>query len=344
VVALIDCKNVNQAPLDLFPEDINPGLTLRRSGPLFANVGLTLRSKRAEEMSPKDFAVVLQRAATAVGGIDALRSQLGVPLSALRRWMDGSSAAPTHVFLRAVDILTAHVERGRFEINRATTDRVRAEHERIVRDTHVIGKRLTDTLAQSLEIRRESLAILQEALRLRARRYVSVNEPPRLPSHQPLVILDPAFLPGDMSALLAATLKAALIAAETDLGNIQLRDTDGSLYIAAQRGFESSFLDFFAKVKGDESACGMAMNQQKQVVIADVRTHPLFAGMPAGQAMLEAGSRAVASTPLIDETSGMLMGMVSTHHRAIGPRADDELALLGVVAKRAASWLEPVLS
>lgn len=49
----------------------------------------------------------LQRAAELVGGRQALRGLLGVSLRELEAWLDGVEPAPTHVFLKAVDIIAA---------------------------------------------------------------------------------------------------------------------------------------------------------------------------------------------------------------------------------------------
>lgn len=61
-------------------------------------------------------------------------------------------------------------------------------------------------------------------------------------------------------------------------GNIQLADPDtGALRIAAQRGFGPEFVEYFATVTDDGSACGRAARRHAQVVITDVTTDPGFA-------------------------------------------------------------------
>ena len=102
----------------------------------------------------------------------------------------------------------------------------------------------------------------------------------------PPVALD---LDGVLSRLLAAV--------GAEMGNIQVLK-DGALRIAAQQGFDRPFLDFFAAVKDDESACGRALQTGQRVIVEDVRTSPVFAGKPAHAVMLKAGLRLVCSTPI----------------------------------------------
>jgi len=90
-----------------------------------------------------------------------------------------------------------------------------------------------------------------------------------------------------------AALDAALCVTGSDLGNVQLLDASGVLRICAQRGFEQRFLEFFAEVKGAESACGVALILGRQYSVPDVQAHPVFRGTAAGDVMLSAGAHAV---------------------------------------------------
>jgi hypothetical protein len=52
----------------------------------------------------------------------------------------------------------------------------------------------------------------------------------------------------------------------------------GFLTIAAQRGFNDEFLDYFQRVNADHfSACGRALRQQRAIVIKDVMSDENFA-------------------------------------------------------------------
>jgi GAF domain-containing protein len=90
-----------------------------------------------------------------------------------------------------------------------------------------------------------------------------------------------------------------------------LRALTGSLRIAVQHGFGAEFLDHFAVVGDDRSACGRAARQRAQTVIVDVNVDASFA--PHRDIAASSAFRAVQSTPLTERT-GRLLGVVSTHY------------------------------
>ena len=115
-----------------------------------------------------------------------------------------------------------------------------------------------------------------------------------------------------LGALLEEVLDFALTLLHAERGNVQLADpATGELRIAAQRGFGPEFMEYFAAVTDDGSACGRAAQQHAQVVISDVTTDPGFA--PHQEIALASGFRAVQSTPLVNR-AGHLVGMLSTHY------------------------------
>ena len=115
-----------------------------------------------------------------------------------------------------------------------------------------------------------------------------------------------------LGALLDEVLEYALTLVHAERGNVQLADpATGTLRIAAQRGFGPEFMEYFAAVTDDGSACGRAAQQHAQVVITDVATDPGFA--PHREIALASGFRAVQSTPLVNG-AGRLVGMLSTHY------------------------------
>lgn len=115
------------------------------------------------------------------------------------------------------------------------------------------------------------------------------------------------------SSLADRILAGALSLTGASRGNVQLRDpATGGLRIVAQAGFESDFLEYFALVDDDRSACGRAARQRAQIVIAEVSTDPAFA--EHRDAAAAADFRAVWSTPLVDRAA-RLLGVVSTHYR-----------------------------
>lgn len=125
--------------------------------------------------------------------------------------------------------------------------------------------------------------------------------------------------------LLDKVLEGALSLAEADRGNVQLVDpATGSLAIVAEHGFGAEFLEYFAAVDDDRSACGRAAKRHDQVVITDVTTAPGFA--PHRLIAAASGFRSVQSTPLTDR-DGRLIGVVSTHYRRphIPPRRERQV-------------------
>jgi GAF domain-containing protein len=143
----------------------------------------------------------------------------------------------------------------------------------------------------------------------------------------------------DLQGCLEAVLEAALFVTGAPRGNLQLFDGEG-LRIAVQRGFERPFLDFFAIVRNDEdSACGTALSHARRVMVHDVNSSDIFVGTPALAVLLGAQVRAVVSTPLVS-SAGQVMGMVSTHFASPHTPSERELALLDLLARQAANYLE----
>jgi hypothetical protein len=113
-------------------------------------------------------------------------------------------------------------------------------------------------------------------------------------------------------SVLEEGLEDALSLLHADRGNIQIVDPfTGSLVLVLQTGFSDEFLEYFAVVDDDGSACGRAASQHAQTVIGDVNTDPGFA--PHREIAAASKFRAVNSTPLVD-LSGQLVGMLSTHY------------------------------
>jgi len=114
-------------------------------------------------------------------------------------------------------------------------------------------------------------------------------------------------------ALLDRALEGAMALLGTELGNIQIREpASGALTIATSCGFDSEFLQYFAVVHDNSSACGRAAREGSQTVIADVHDDPGFA--PHREIAAASRFRAVQSTPIVDP-DGRLHGVISTHFR-----------------------------
>ena len=144
---------------------------------------------------------------------------------------------------------------------------------------------------------------------------------------------------GDVSLLLHDILDVAIEITGAQMGNIQLLDGD-VLRIAAQRGFDRPFLEFFASVHGAQAACGAALQRGERVIVDDVVNSPIFMGTPALDVMVAAGARAVQSTPLLSR-SGRVLGMFSTHYRRAPQQPSERaLRLLDILGRQAADLIE----
>jgi hypothetical protein len=129
----------------------------------------------------------------------------------------------------------------------------------------------------------------------------------------------------DLAELLPAVLEGAMALTGADFGNVQVFDVTGALTIATHSGFSTEFLQYFAVVDDDHSACGRAAGTGAQVAISDVDTDPGFA--PHRAIAAASGFRAVQSTPLVDY-SGRMIGMVSTHFRRPCSLPDRDLRVM----------------
>jgi len=144
----------------------------------------------------------------------------------------------------------------------------------------------------------------------------------------------------ELHKCLVDIVETAIAITGADKGNVQLLDSaSGALTIAAQRGFEEPFLKFFANVRNDASACGSAMQSGESVIVEDVTRSQIFACQTSLSVLLDAGVRAVQSTPLLSST-GNLLGMISTYFRIPHRPSERELRLIDLLARQAADYLE----
>lgn len=142
-----------------------------------------------------------------------------------------------------------------------------------------------------------------------------------------------------LETFLDKTLEATIALHGADFGNIQLYDpARKTLRIAAQRGFEPRFLDFFSVVDAHTgSVCGAALTAGKRVVVRDIEAEPSL--LPVLEEARAAGYRAVQSTPLLS-ASGEPLGMLSTHFRKPHSLPERVLRLTDIYALRAADAIE----
>jgi signal transduction histidine kinase/CheY-like chemotaxis protein len=134
--------------------------------------------------------------------------------------------------------------------------------------------------------------------------------------------------------------EAAIAIAGAEKGNLQLLEPEvGALRIAAQRGFGAPFLEFFAHVRDDAAACAAALRAGEQVIVDDVTTSEIFAGRVSQKVLIEAGVRAVISTPLVS-SQGAVLGMISTHFGTPHRPNERTLHFLSLLSRQAADYLE----
>ncbi|GHH42038.1 ANTAR domain-containing protein [Streptomyces candidus] len=118
--------------------------------------------------------------------------------------------------------------------------------------------------------------------------------------------------PLNHGTVLRSVLSQLLAITDTDMGNVQLPDrVRGGLRLEHHTGLSEDFVDFFAHVGDDATACAEAARTLSQVTVGDVESAALF-DEPSRRAILDAGSRAAHSAPLFT-SAGICVGMVSAH-------------------------------
>jgi len=124
-----------------------------------------------------------------------------------------------------------------------------------------------------------------------------------------------------------------------DKGNIQLLDTErGVLRIAAQRGFDQEFLDFFQEVSAnDDSACGRALRLRQPVVIEDVEADAPFA--PFRSVARASRFRSVVSASLI-RADGTPIGILSSHFVSVHRPTDQDLRRLDLYVRQCVDFVQ----
>jgi PAS domain S-box-containing protein len=137
-----------------------------------------------------------------------------------------------------------------------------------------------------------------------------------------------------LGEMLAATIE--LLGAEK--GCVQLFDAGRNvLQIAAQRGFEQDFLEFFHEVsETDESASGRALRTRETIVIEDVEQDESFT--PFRPIVRAAGSRAVVAAPLLDR-GGTPLGVLTAHFPLPHRPSDSDLQRLRLYQHQAANFI-----
>ena len=171
---------------------------------------------------------------------------------------------------------------------------------------------------------------LEDAQKVRVSLHAQIEE---LASRSP-------FRPQFTTSLLAGILDAVIEGTGADMGNIQAfaRETE-RLQIQVHRGFQEPFLEFFNSVEPGHAACGAALKSRGRVIVPDIADSPIFSEPRLLEVMLDAGIRAVQSTPLMGKP-GAIWGMLSTHYRTVTRPGKKDLRLIDYFAAWAAEILE----
>jgi GAF domain-containing protein len=138
-------------------------------------------------------------------------------------------------------------------------------------------------------------------------------------------------------ALYDVLLDETISATGADKGTLQLLDRSvNGLRVVASRGFDPSFLQFFATVRVEDSCvCGSALRQAGRVIVPNVTTSEIFKGAPSREVLRNADVRSVQATPIFSQAR-WLIGVISTHWTSEHRPSDEELARLDAVVLRAA--------
>jgi PAS domain S-box-containing protein len=144
----------------------------------------------------------------------------------------------------------------------------------------------------------------------------------------------------DEAACLNEILNVGIEISGADKGNIQLVDEEtGALTMAAHKGFEPWFLDYFEGVADANSACGVALKSKQRVIVENITQSEIFVGKSSLSILREADVFAVQSLPLVSST-GAVLGIISTHFNNPHRPTEQELRLMDLLARQTADYLE----
>lgn len=145
-----------------------------------------------------------------------------------------------------------------------------------------------------------------------------------------------------LQPMLEEVLGAAIELQNADFGSIQLyNDETGTLELFSQQGFGQEFEEFYEKTMGMGTACDMALEEGRRVIIEDVETDPRYKDNRHNS--LRFGYQAVQSTPLFDR-AGNVLGMLSTHFKKPHSPSKRELRFTDLYARQAADMIDIKLS
>lgn len=119
--------------------------------------------------------------------------------------------------------------------------------------------------------------------------------------------------PSSLPAVLDEVVGTAVDITGADGGTLQLLDASGALTIAAHRGVDAAYIDFWNRSAKKEGSAWRALELRQRIVVPDVAASPLFAP-DARDVLRAAGVRALEATPLIGRFEA-LVGVCTTLYR-----------------------------
>jgi signal transduction histidine kinase/ActR/RegA family two-component response regulator len=150
--------------------------------------------------------------------------------------------------------------------------------------------------------------------------------------------------PDNQDALYEKIVDAAMAIMHSEFGSMQMlhpeRGNGGELQLLASRGFNDPAADAWQWVRLDAAtACARALRDGDRVIVPDAELCEWMIGTEDLRIYLQAGIRAVQTTPLLSRT-GRMVGMISTHWREPHSPSQRDLRLLDILARQAADLIE----
>ncbi|MFJ2259358.1 ANTAR domain-containing protein [Streptomyces sp. NPDC087844] len=137
--------------------------------------------------------------------------------------------------------------------------------------------------------------------------------------------------------VLRNAMRRVLHITETTMGNVQLSE-QGMLRLEKHTGLNQEFTEFFAFVRDSTTSCAQSAEQRQQITVKDVAVADVFDDQ-SRHAILQTGSRAAHSVPLIGRND-RVVGIISSHHEQ--PLTDftrAQLAAMDAVGAHVGRWL-----
>ncbi|MBK6014042.1 ANTAR domain-containing protein [Streptomyces sp. MBT53] len=145
----------------------------------------------------------------------------------------------------------------------------------------------------------------------------------------------------DRRQVLAAALhEATVVISDAKAAELHLTDPaqDDALVLEQHKGLDAAYRDQAALVTGPPYVCARAQHLREPVNVPDVAADPDLLLHPAGRALLDADSRALACVPLVTP-DGHCTGTLTLHWTAPGSwLTDEQRYALDFLATETAAW------